>query len=406
MKNKAFIASLATLVVIPAIVVPFQTEAAIQKPFKDVSKNSPYYDIIHEMRDQGIISGYEDGTFKAGEIISRKHAAALVSRAKGNELPKTMKPVKFKDISVKNPNYADIQKLQQAGIFQPDAKGNFNPNKPVTRAEMAKILTVAFGLETKKTFDFPDVPASHPFNSYVRALYSNGVTTGDNGYFKPNDSLTRAHYAVFMHRAMNLKDDGIVKPIPKPVAPSSSMSLEEFNLSIKKNPLFQSKQKNPIFVQGEVHPNVYKEEPLRRVLTEGQAIIQGTGLKYASIRGQIFLMEDDYVSPLPTNSPQLGFSGRNDGKTAFYIDYTNEKAIDTAIKLFNMLYPDIDVEDEVREKSAEAAEALRTEGHKPVAQREFTGNGQEYHIDGYYLRIGTNGFLNNLWLEIEEEGRR
>jgi hypothetical protein len=296
--------------------------------------------------------------------------------------------------------------LQQAGIFQPDTKGNFNPNKPVTRAEMAKILTIAFGLETKTIFNFPDVPSSHPFNSYVNALYSNGVTTGDNGYFKPDSPLTRAHYAVFMHRAMNLKGDVVIKPIPKPTVPSSTMTLDEFNKSIKNNPLFESKQKSPVFKQGETNIATYKEENMRRVLTEGQAIVQGTGLKYANISGDIVLVEDDYVSELPNKLPQLLMSSRNNGRTAFHIDYTNEKSIDTAIKLFEMLYPTIDVEEEVRKKSAEAAYAFKTEGHKPVAQRTFTGNGESYSIEGYNLRIGTNAFLNNLWLEIEEEGRR
>src|SRR5690606_8670639 len=39
---------------------------------------------------------------------------------------------------------------------------------------------------------------------YVKALYANGVTTGyEDGTFKPNQSLNRAHYSVFLYRAMN-----------------------------------------------------------------------------------------------------------------------------------------------------------------------------------------------------------
>jgi len=201
MKNKLFIASLAFGVTTAAIIVPVQTEAVVKTPFKDVTTKSPYYDIIHTMRDQGIVSGFEDGTFRANESISRKHAAALVSRAK--KLPAVKSFVKFKDVSESNPYFNDIKKLQQAGIFKADAKGNFNPNQPITRAEMAKILTVSFDLKAKDAKDFPDVPKNHPSYNDVKALYSNGVTTGDDGLFKPDASLTRAHYAVFMHRAMN-----------------------------------------------------------------------------------------------------------------------------------------------------------------------------------------------------------
>ena len=39
------------------------------------------------MSDQKIINGYADGHFCPNEVISRKHAAVLLSRAKGAHLP-------------------------------------------------------------------------------------------------------------------------------------------------------------------------------------------------------------------------------------------------------------------------------------------------------------------------------
>jgi hypothetical protein len=196
--------ALVAAIAIPAIVIPVQTEAAVNSPFKDVSKNSPYYEIIHEMRDQHIISGYENGEFKPTEVITRKHAAALVSRA--TKLPETKPFVPFKDVSTKNAFFNDVKKLQQAGIFEPDSKGNFNPNKPITRAEMAKVLSIAYDLKVKVELDFMDVPKDHPENKYIRALYSNGITTGDFGYYNPEKPVTRAHYAVFLHRLIHMND--------------------------------------------------------------------------------------------------------------------------------------------------------------------------------------------------------
>lgn len=203
MRNKLFLAALASVVVVvPVMVAP--AEAAVEKTFKDVSKANPYFDIIHEMRDLNIINGYEDGTFRPGESVSRKHAAALVSRTK--DLPITEGFVKFKDVSEGNAYFNDIKKLQQAGIFGPDAKGNFNPDKPVTRGEMAKILSIAFNISTSEFVDISDVNRYDPDSVYIRALYVNGISTGDNGLFKPNAPLTRAHYAVFMERAMKYED--------------------------------------------------------------------------------------------------------------------------------------------------------------------------------------------------------
>ena len=151
-----------------------------------------------------IISGYENGEFRPTESISRKHAAALVNRA--TKLKATEPFVPFKDVSTKNAYYNDVKKLQQAGIFEPDAKGNLYPNQPITRAEMAKVLTIAYDLKVKVDLDFMDVPKNHPASKYIKALYSNGITTGDFGHYNPDKPVTRVHYAVFLHRVLHMND--------------------------------------------------------------------------------------------------------------------------------------------------------------------------------------------------------
>lgn len=230
MRNKLFMATLAAAIAVPVMVAPIPNhyaEAAGTKgtvvlaynPFKDVKVNSPYYKIIHEMRDAGIIQGYEDGTFRPDTTISRQHAAALVSRAlKINDLTleKTNEFKQPKDLRTDSPYYEDIKGLVEAGLLELDSQGNVNPNKPLTRGEMAKIIAVAFNLEVKADYVFGDVKGSK-YEDYVKALYSNGVTTGYEDYtFKLNGSLTRVHYVLFMHRAMNIDVDFVAEPIPTP----------------------------------------------------------------------------------------------------------------------------------------------------------------------------------------------
>ncbi|MCG3088358.1 S-layer homology domain-containing protein [Sporosarcina cyprini] len=203
-KNKIVSMVAAAAILVPALIVPIRAEADVINPFTDVSKNSPYYELIHEMRDRHIISGYENGEFRPTEVITRKHAAALVNRAV--KLPATKKFVPFKDVSPKNAFYNDIKKLQQAGIYEPDAKGNLNPNEPITRAEMAKVLTIAFDLKVKVNLDFMDVPKTHPSSKYIHALNSNGITTGNYGFYEPDKPVTRMHYAVFLQRLLHMND--------------------------------------------------------------------------------------------------------------------------------------------------------------------------------------------------------
>ena len=235
----------AMAIAISVTVIPVQTEAAVKSPFKDVSKNSPYYEIIHEMRDTRIISGYENGEFRPTEVITRKHAAALVNRA--TKLPATEPFVPFKDVSTKNAFFNDVKKLQQAGIFEPDAKGNFYPNQPITRAEMAKVLTIAYDLEVKVDLDFMDVPKNHPASKYIRALYSNGITTGDFGYYNPEKPVTRAHYAVFLHRLVHMNDaidpSAPVLRLPGQFAGVSAQELERSSMTMANTMLYMLEQK-------------------------------------------------------------------------------------------------------------------------------------------------------------------
>ena len=69
MKNKIVKMIVAAAIAISVTVIPAQAEGAVKNPFQDVSINSPYYEIVHEMRDKGIISGYENGEFRPTESI-------------------------------------------------------------------------------------------------------------------------------------------------------------------------------------------------------------------------------------------------------------------------------------------------------------------------------------------------
>ncbi|MEK4495080.1 S-layer homology domain-containing protein [Ureibacillus sp. FSL W8-0352] len=202
--KKLFISTLALAIATPALVAPIPTDA--QKQFTDIPASYQYYQIITEMQDKNIINGYSDGTFKPNQTISRQHAAVLIVRAmkaNGIELEKVREFVQPKDLTTKNPYYQEIKLLMEAGLLDTDKNGNINPSKPLTRGEMAKILSVAFNLEPNTDFVFNDVKNTK-YEEFVKALYANGVTTGyEDGTFKPNNSLTRAHYAVFMYRAMN-----------------------------------------------------------------------------------------------------------------------------------------------------------------------------------------------------------
>ncbi|WP_438434516.1 S-layer homology domain-containing protein [Gorillibacterium sp. sgz500922] len=90
------------------------------------------------------------------------------------------------------------------GIVEGRAKGQFVPNGDVTRAEFAKMLVKALGLENEAAKEsFADVKDNDWFKPYVAAAAEAGLVTGKTAStFDPNAKITRAEMATMAARAM------------------------------------------------------------------------------------------------------------------------------------------------------------------------------------------------------------
>lgn len=84
---------------------------------------------------------------------------------------------------------------------------NFVPEDKITRAEFAKIIVNAIGLE-KKNYEgtFADVSENIWYTEYVEAAAKAGIVKGSDGQFSPNKEITRQEMAVMIVRALKLID--------------------------------------------------------------------------------------------------------------------------------------------------------------------------------------------------------
>lgn len=130
------------------------------------------------------------------------------------DLPPIREAKAFTDVPASHPYYNAIQNAYQAGIINGYQDDTFKPDAPVTRAQMAKILALAFELKTDATAAFQDVSASHWSYEYVQALAGNNITTTSNtGLYRPNEQLTRGQYALFLYRLLHMEEDS-QQPLP------------------------------------------------------------------------------------------------------------------------------------------------------------------------------------------------
>ncbi len=167
--------------------------------FPDVPVHHWAYTMIGDFAKRGYITGYADGTFKPNDPISRQHVALIFSRI--FKLNPIQEAQTFKDIPLNHRYYETIKLVQQAGLYQ-GINGYFKPNENMTRAQIAKVLAIALNLSPTSTHTFKDIPSTHWAHDYIIALAANDIALGDNGYFKPESSVTRAQFVAFLYRAL------------------------------------------------------------------------------------------------------------------------------------------------------------------------------------------------------------
>lgn len=118
----------------------------------------------------------------------------------------------FPDIDDSAEYVEAVEYLNSVGLMVGDTSGNFNPDKPVSRAEMATIVCRLIG-ETEnlsKTDEFPDVSLSHWGNAYIAKAAELGIVKGyTNGKFGPSDTVTYEQALAMIIRAMGLEEEAV-----------------------------------------------------------------------------------------------------------------------------------------------------------------------------------------------------
>jgi hypothetical protein len=93
-----------------------------------------------------------------------------------------------------------IEDFAARGITGGCGNGNFCPNDPVTRGQMAVFIEAALGNPPNPcSGQFADVNSANPFCGFIERLAGDGITGGcGGGNFCPNAPVTRAQMAVFL----------------------------------------------------------------------------------------------------------------------------------------------------------------------------------------------------------------
>ncbi|MFS0575624.1 S-layer homology domain-containing protein [Sporosarcina sp. 179-K 3D1 HS] len=89
------------------------------------------------------------------------------------------------------------------GVIRADSKGNYRPNKAVTRGEFASYIARALDLPVSTKYTFKDMPKNSSLTVEIQNAAGAGILAGyPDGTFRPNDKITRQQMAGMMFKAM------------------------------------------------------------------------------------------------------------------------------------------------------------------------------------------------------------
>ncbi|OBZ07706.1 S-layer homology domain-containing protein [Bacillus sp. FJAT-26390] len=162
---------------------------------------------IKDAASKGIVGGYLDGSFKPNAQVTRAEFTVMLVNAL--QLKGVAKPLAFKDSEmVRDWAKEAISLAAEAGIISGYEDGTFRADTIITRAQMVAMIVKAASLpvsEIDSTTFVDDAAIAAWAKGYVMTAAQQGIIQGRGGNrFAPNDSATRAESVTVLLKMLEL----------------------------------------------------------------------------------------------------------------------------------------------------------------------------------------------------------
>ena len=180
-------------------------KCSVRVLFSDVTnKDDFFYTYVYDLFDQGIVGGYDDGTFRPYAACNRAAVVTFLWRAA--KKPEPSKMAKFKDMTG-NPDFDKaISWALEEGITTGYEDGTFRPYTTCNRAAIITFLWRYAGKPSVKTTNaFSDLTGNKEFDKAISWGVDKGITTGySDGTFRPWNTCNRLAIVSFLARYKGL----------------------------------------------------------------------------------------------------------------------------------------------------------------------------------------------------------
>ena len=214
-KYRKFIVGAASAALVASAVAP----VALAADFSDVNDKNSHKEAIDALSNAGVITGYQDGTFKPNKDLTRSDVVKLMGKwllsKEGYSVPTDYKTnPRFSDLNSKS----NDELLKMAAVVKDNGIFNGNDGKllaadKITRENMAVVLVRA--LDTLEGFDLANYVADQDFKKDVSDLNKAksearpaidvldyfDITNPAAPIFNPKSTTTRAQFASLLYKA-------------------------------------------------------------------------------------------------------------------------------------------------------------------------------------------------------------
>ena len=161
------------------------------------------------------VIGYTDGTIRPNNDISRAEVATIFFRLLTDEAREQYDKTTSSFSDIKDGAWCcrAIATLTNMGIIKGYTDGSFQPNKSITRAELATIIARFAKLDVN-TKTFSDING-HWAQKSIELAAGNGWINGyTDGTFRPNKSIIRAETFAMINRVLDRQTESVSDLLP------------------------------------------------------------------------------------------------------------------------------------------------------------------------------------------------
>ena len=173
------------------------------------------------------VIGYTDGTIRPNNDISRAEVATIFFRLLTDEARTQYDKTTSSFSDIKDGAWCcrAVSTLTNMGIIKGYTDGTFQPNKSITRAELATIIARFAKLDVN-TKTFSDING-HWAQKNIELAAGNGWINGyEDGTFRPNKSIIRAETFAMINRVLDRQTESV-----SDLLPTSEMNMWSDNLN-------------------------------------------------------------------------------------------------------------------------------------------------------------------------------